>query len=194
MSWSQSSCGRASLSPESRQTAVPRCPSGAVLSSTACYSQRTSVSNNPYSSAMQFPELCISGATSHNMGPTYVSAPVTSSGPCAYTEHLPITLKAKSTSPNSSLASSGSSSPGSDSSLDLNRAGFRLNLLCHQVTSPTQSFSEENHETSPSCLYAKQKLSTRNHLDDCTPPYAVSNDQHTFSWFNTGSELDFICL
>ena len=194
-SWSQTSCGRNTLSPESHLSAASRCPSGVASLTTEYHPIGDSYSNTPFSGAVHFPELHNSKAASQNIKPACGTLPITDSGSCAYTEHLmiPPRVGTNNTSPNSSFGSSGSKSPGSDTSMDLTRAGYRLNLLC-QATSHQQSINAKDKETSPSCLYAKQKMSAQNRKKDCTDSYATANAQNSFSWFNTGSELELVCL
>ena len=122
----------------------------------------------------------------------------TTGEPVAYdevTQHI-TPISATKTSPNHCFGSTGSSPCSSDSSMDFDHAGYRLNLLCQQDFSPVESncdqLLDDDQQLKASCLFAHHNNSSHN--QDSTTSYSLIDGNSNFSRFNSASTLDTIRL
>ena len=111
------------------------------------------------------------------------------------TQHI-TPISATKTSPNHCCGSTGSSPCSSDSSMDFDHAGYRLNLLCQQDFSPVEincdQLLDDDQQLKASCLFAHHNNSSDN--QDSTTSYSLIDGNSNFSWLNSASTLDAICL
>ena len=105
-------------------------------------------------------------------------------------------ILATKTSPNHRFGSTGSSSRSSDSSVDFDHAGYRLNLLCQQDFSPVQvncdQLLDDDQQLKASCLFAQHNNLPQNH--DSTRSRLLINGNSNFLWLNSASNLETMCL
>ena len=105
-------------------------------------------------------------------------------------------ISATTRSPNHCFGSTGSSPCSSDSSVDFDHAGYRLNLLCHQDFSRVQvncdQLLDDDQQLKASCLFAQHDNLPQN--QGSTRSRSLIDGNSNFSWLNSTSNLETMCL